>query len=115
MSNRQFRADPILRLLPDEIPRVFAGLDPVDQGRRGRLWLVLWSAGYPEWVAWTYALAVGTEAEELMDDTLSRAPDTEIPKLVEGRRIWDEASTRLSGLAQEPDPDIPSVGPYPVG
>lgn len=99
MSNRQFQADPILRFLPDEIPRVFAGLDPVDQGRRGRLWLVLWSAGYPEWVSWTYALAYGPEAEELIDYTLSRAPDTEIPKMVEGRRVWDEATQRMADAA----------------
>ena len=41
-----FRHDPVLRLLPDDVPAAFMRLEPAEQARRGRLWLTLYGAGF---------------------------------------------------------------------
>lgn len=82
--------DPILRLLPQtSIPAAFLTMAPADQAKRGRLFLVLWAAGTPDWYAWTIALTPEDELGDLADLTASRASDEEIPKMVAGRIAYD--------------------------
>lgn len=90
-------ADPLLRMIPpDATPDVFLNLTPEQQARRGRMFLVMWAAGYPAWAAWQFALGDDAAGNEFIDFTLSQAPDEEIPKMVQGRIIFDRVNPGLT-------------------
>lgn len=93
-------ADPLLRMLPpDATPDLFATLPPDQQARRGRAYLVFWSMGYDAWAAWRIALDDTLQGNELIDYTVGRAPDVEIPKMVQARIAWDAEVARQNASA----------------
>lgn len=89
--------DPVLRLLPPDPPDAFARLPDADQHYRGRVWLILWSAGYEQDHAWWFAL---TDNQEWLDairpDIVSVSDDT-IPLMVKGRMDFERGKTMTSG------------------
>jgi hypothetical protein len=56
--------NPLLALLPDEIPSAFLALPPEEEAWRGRYFLMVWAADFPEHFAWAAAMVNGTEATE---------------------------------------------------
>ena len=99
-------ADPILALLPEPPdafehlpPDVFERLPPAEQAWRGRLFLVLYGAGYPEDMAWWTVLQdEAIEAMQSLRTTMERVTDEMIPAMVEGRVRFDAEITRQAAL-----------------
>ena len=55
--NEQFRNDPVLWLLPDDVPAAFLRLSPDEQAWRGRMFLMTWIlAGQHIQYAWWAAM-----------------------------------------------------------
>ena len=105
MSNAFFR-DPVLRLLPDEIPLGFLRLDPEEQAWRGRAWLILFGAGYEPVHAWWFVMS-GNESPEsaefiaFMKATIARiedvAGDGEYAKMLQGRLTYEAGKAMVAG------------------
>ena len=93
-----FRSDPILALLPEDVPFSFHAMPPEEQAWRGRYFLVAWSAGYETNHAWWLAMLDLPEFIEGAKDTLSRVVDTEIPRMLEGRRSYEREIARQTAL-----------------
>jgi hypothetical protein len=90
--------DPILALLP-EPPEVFERLPLAEQAWRGRLWLVTWSAGFPEDMAWWFARRDASE-QDVIDarKTMQRVTDEQIPQMVAGRVYFEAEMARQAAL-----------------
>ena len=104
-----FFRDPVLRLLPDEVPLDFLRLDPAEQAWRGRAWLIMFGAGYEPANAWWFVMS-GNETHEsaewiaFMKATIAHiedvAGDGEYAKMLHGRLIFEAGKAMVGGAVQ---------------
>lgn len=94
-------ADAILDLLPLDIPDSFLTFPPDEQAWRGRFFLLLWSAGYPDWLAWIQAISADPAVRAIYDEAVANLAsrgltiDEEIPKMLAGRRAFEVAQAHV--------------------
>lgn len=87
--------DPILDLLPLDVPDSYLTLPPDEQAWRGRFFLLLWSAGYDDWLAWIQAISNDPAVRAIYDEAVANLAsrgltiDEEIPKMLAGRRAFE--------------------------
>jgi hypothetical protein len=87
--------DPLLALLPDEIPSGFLALPPDEQAWRGRYFLMVWAADFPEHFAWAAAMVQGTEATE----TKALVESVDDAQIAEQVRLRNEHYAALAAAA----------------
>jgi hypothetical protein len=89
-------SDPIVDLLP-EAPDVFERLPAAERAWRGRLFLVLFGAGFEIIHAWWIVLS---DAEDLVDvlKVMERVTDAMIPAMVAGRLRFDVELARQAAF-----------------
>lgn len=83
MADR-FPNDPLLRLLPAELPTAFLALPPEEQRWRGKYFLAVWAADFPEGYSWAHALQTGEVAPEAKA-LVESIPDEQIEEQVKLR------------------------------
>lgn len=96
----RYTSDPTLRLLP-EPPDNFLRLSEAEQRWRGRLWLILYGAGYDEAHAWW--LAQTSEKDdatfvENMKVAVERVPEQDYPAIMKARLEHDAEIERQRAL-----------------
>ena len=104
-----FFRDPVLRLLPDEVPVDFLRLDPAEQAWRGRAWLIMFGAGYETVHAWWFVMS-GNETQEsaewiaFMNATIAHieavAGDGEYAKMLQGRLTYEAGKAMVGEAVQ---------------
>lgn len=92
--------DPVLRLLPPDVPDGFVALPFAEQQFRGRYWLIMYGAGYESDHAWWTVLNEDPDWTATMHEQLSRVTDADIPLMVKGRLDYER------GKALYPPGDI---------
>ncbi|HEY8870756.1 MAG TPA: hypothetical protein VIM30_15400 [Candidatus Limnocylindrales bacterium] len=90
---RTSNADPILHLLPAELPDAFLALPAKEQAWRGRFFLIASSVtfGADDAMLWFQTLMTWPEEIAWMKAAVAAVPDAEIPKMVDGRRAFEHA------------------------
>jgi hypothetical protein len=94
--------DPVLDLLPPDVPDSLLSLPSDEQAWRGRFFLLLWSAGYDAWYAWVQALGNDPAVRAIYDEAVANLAtrgltiDEEIPKMLAGRRAFEAAQANLA-------------------
>jgi hypothetical protein len=83
-----FRRDPVLRLLPIDLPNAFSRLSADEQAWRGRLWLTLFGAGYEPNHAWWFAMSDESDIGE-MKATVAQVSDDDFTLMVQGRLAYE--------------------------
>lgn len=96
--NEDWRSDPVLGLLPEDVPLPFLTMPPEEQAWRGRYYLVAWAAGYEIGYAWWLALNDEPHHVAGAHDTLSRVADSEIPRMMAARRAQIDELARQAAL-----------------
>ena len=93
LAYSKLREDPVLGLIPKEIPDAFLALPPAEQAWRGRFFLIAFSATYgaDESMLWFQSLLDWPEEVAWMKEAVAAVPDAEIPKMVEARRAFEKA------------------------
>ena len=81
--------DPLLRLLPPDVPDGFVALPPAEQTLRGRYWLMMFGAGYEVDHAWWFVLQEDPEWTAIMKEQLGRVDEADIPLMVQGRLTYE--------------------------
>ena len=104
-----FFGDPVLRLLPNEVPVDFLRLDLAEQAWRGRAWLILFGAGYEPVHAWWFVMT-GDESPEsaawiaFLKATIAQiedvAGDGEYAKMLQGRLTYEAGKAMVGGAVQ---------------
>lgn len=82
------KRDPVLRLLPEDPPDSFLRLPPEEQARRGRLWLVMYGAGYDPVHAWWFVTQPESDIGQMLA-SIKDLPDEELPKMLQGRATYE--------------------------
>lgn len=94
-----FSADPLLRLLPSDPPGSFLAMSPVDQGRRGRVFLALYGMGKPIAFCWAMALqTIDPQEGELLADEVAKVDDDAIRSEVLARIDADNLAAKTPRL-----------------
>lgn len=96
--SEDFRNDPVLGLLPEDVPLPFLTMPPAEQAWRGRYYLVAWSAGFEPGYAWWLAMNADPDHVAGAHDTLSRVADSEIPRMMNARRAQAAELARQAEL-----------------
>jgi hypothetical protein len=89
-TDAPFGDDPLLRLLPDEVPLAYRSLPPPERAWRGRYFLMAWSLGLPEHMAWCTALADDPEHTERARKLVAEADDARIANAVLARSVEEQ-------------------------
>lgn len=89
-----FPNDPLLRLLPSELPRLFTLLPAKDQSWRGRVFLMTWAVGGTEAFSWDIALHDEPVHNEELQATVKGTDDERIRQEVMARRHEDRVLAR---------------------
>ena len=92
-SVRTSTEDPVLHLLPAELPDSFLALPAEEQAWRGRFFLIASSVtfGADDAMLWFQTLMTWPQEIAWMKAAVAAVPDAEIPKMVEGRRAFEQA------------------------
>jgi hypothetical protein len=92
-SGRTSTTDPVLHLLPAELPDAFLALPAEEQAWRGRFFLIASSVtfGADDAMLWFQTLLTWPQEIAWMKAAVAAVPDAEIPKMVEGRRAFEQA------------------------
>jgi hypothetical protein len=92
-SVRTSNEDPVLHLLPAELPDAFLALPAEEQAWRGRFFLIASSVtfGADDAMLWFQTLLTWPQEIAWMKAAVAAVPDSEIPKMVEGRRAFEHA------------------------
>jgi hypothetical protein len=90
---RTSNEDPVLHLLPAELPDAFLALPAEEQAWRGRFFLIASSVtfGADDAMLWFQTLLTWPQEIAWMRAAVAAVPDAEIPKIVEGRRAFEHA------------------------
>ncbi|HEY8870007.1 MAG TPA: hypothetical protein VIM30_11555 [Candidatus Limnocylindrales bacterium] len=90
---RTSNEDPVLHLLPAELPDAFLALPAEEQAWRGRFFLIASSVtfGADDAMLWFQTLLTWPQEIAWMKAAVAAVPDSEIPKMVEGRRAFEHA------------------------
>lgn len=88
-------ADPVLRLLPDEVPDTFATLPFKEQRIRGRYFLMVWSMYRDVTYSWYVALNEDEPHSTELHETVKTTDDGLIMQAVR------QANSEESGLAAQ--------------
>lgn len=76
MATDDFRSrDPVLRLLPEEVPDAFRKLPYDEQRIRGRWFLMVWTMYRDIPYSWFHALATEAEHTKSMHETIKTVDD----------------------------------------
>jgi hypothetical protein len=87
--------DPLLRLLPSELPRSFTMLPAKEQAWRGRVFLMVWAIGGTEAFSWANALNDDPVHVADLQETVRLTPDERIRFEVAARQAEDRRAERL--------------------
>jgi hypothetical protein len=92
-SVRTSTEDPVLHLLPAELPDAFLALPAKEQAWRGRFFLIASSVtfGADDAMLWFQTLLTWPQEIAWMKAAVAAVPDSEIPKMVERRRAFERA------------------------
>ena len=90
--------DAVLELLPVDRPRAFDRLPEDEQAWRGRLWLIMFGAGYQPDHAWWFVLYDEPDWVRDMKALVAEVPDDHYALMVQGRLTY-EAGKALVGDA----------------
>ena len=87
--------DPLLQLLPDEVPIAFLALPPEEQAWRGRYFLMVWAADFPEHYAWAHAMQEtdAAEVKKLVESIEDQNIVDQVQMRVEHDQLLDEMAT----------------------
>jgi len=90
VAYERIRRDPVLRLLPEDLPEWFLGLSPEEQALRGRYYLISYCAvvGADPEMLWLSAMM---EDRTFMKGEVAKIPDVEYPARVEARLAFEKA------------------------
>jgi hypothetical protein len=90
--------DPLLRLLPAEMPLAFLALPPEEQAWRGRYFLMVWAADFPEHYAWAHAMQLTHAAE--VKKLVESIDDRDIVEQVQMRIEHDQLLEEIAMMVQ---------------
>lgn len=87
--------DPLLALLPDEIPAAFLARPPEEQAWRGRYFLMVWAADFPEHYAWAHAMQQTDAAavKALVESIEDKDIVDQVQMRIEHDHLLDEMAT----------------------
>jgi hypothetical protein len=94
----RFPNDPVLRLLPSELPGFFLSLPPEEQAWRGRYFLMCWGADLPEAYSWMHAMQQTDAAS--VKELVESIEDQDIADQVQMRIEHDQLLEEMATMAQ---------------
>jgi len=97
--------DPILRHLPQDPPQQLLVMPKGERGKRARVFLLLWGAGYEQVMAWALAMGPQADVDELYDGWVAQVraagavPDEVIDKMMADRALLASVAGRRAAQA----------------
>jgi hypothetical protein len=97
--------DPVLRLLPPDVPEAFERLPAAEQAWRGRAWIIMFGAGYDPDMAWAMALRNDLPWRDALKEKVDRVErlgggDRDYPFMIKGRMDYEHGKVYVGDEVQ---------------